>query len=226
MIPRGFHTPLIGAILLGFVSLAQAEPISATFIVKINECFGPCTPFPSSFPLTVTFDRGITRDDVGESSVARQYGPPTFSTVPLARASVHPDAISSSGTFHQWFRSFDGREFFYDSEVTEAFIHFPSNSFWQLSIGHRVAAPTPFSPVFDTPPPMTPESLISLMAVGPAAFLYGLLSEDEDEGPTPPDAVVYFGQISLVDSPAVPEPTTLALFAMAGATLVVRRRRK
>ena len=104
---KSWGRPALGAwiVLMGFAASAQADTITATYNITIVEhCTQDgCAPFSLAFPLTMTFDSGIIRDEVSPEGRAVLYGAPSFSTIPFHRPPVLPGATESSATFDSTF---------------------------------------------------------------------------------------------------------------------------
>ena len=119
----------ISLTLVALASAARvgADPISVTYTVQVTQrCLGnsSCSPFsPAAFPLTMSFDSAITlvlSDAPNEHQL--EYGPPSFSLVPLAFPQIpsgaQPDVVRTDEvTFRQtpggtrWFHNGSAADF-------------------------------------------------------------------------------------------------------------------
>jgi hypothetical protein len=190
-----------------------ADPITATLIIQVEQrCLGlaelPCPAFDRRFPLTLTFDSAVTRrveERTGDSGfISHTHRQLSFSSVPLARPPVRPDARSGSVLSHSLF-------FGPPSEPALHFVDIFQTAdidgvFWQMLLrtGEDVSAPFP---------PLTVESLLEVLGRGTAhladhEFVYTYSPPEGEES----RRIVYLGQIAgLIDSTPIPEPTSILL---------------
>jgi hypothetical protein len=84
-------------LLVALASTAQAEPIQVVYRINVYErCeysgSGPqsCAAYEASFPLTLTFDSGVTIGYGDDMDRTRFYGAPTISDIPLPRRTDFP----------------------------------------------------------------------------------------------------------------------------------------
>src|SRR5688572_28781792 len=99
---RSASTATVLSLLLCSCVPAEADPITTRYNVTIRErcfrSFQDCLPFTATFPLTLTFDGGVTFLEESPQGSLASYGRPTFSIVPLARPPVAPNASADGFT--------------------------------------------------------------------------------------------------------------------------------
>jgi hypothetical protein len=97
------RSALFVAVCVGILSSvnARADPISVTFQVHVTEsCKGDaCVPVSVLFPLVVSFDSAVTLAIDRPDYIERNYGVPTFSSIPLPPLpEVFPSATETTRT--------------------------------------------------------------------------------------------------------------------------------
>ena len=221
----------IAILVLGPTSLVSADPITFSFRVdRLHECIGvPCTfvPIPGSFSLSLSFE-SLALASIDELNlVRRDYGPPIFSNVPLARPAISPGAVESGQVVDQLARLRPGVVW---------------SRFAQVGRGQELITPTAslrwfttlsafqmFDPE-DPLPALTPASLAEFLGRGGSfGFSYEKNEPQPDGSGRFTDTVAYFGTLTLqpqseVSSPT-PEPTT-SLLIITGFGLCATWRRK
>jgi hypothetical protein len=203
----------------GGVQRAGADPIAAVFrIDNLRRCiFGACEPLDTTFLLTVSFDTRVTlRAGDPASQIFEEYGPPSFSTIPLDRPPVSATAILDENRSIQTAK--------YDIDVfhfglfNENFVR-PTSSggeFWRTGLGN----------LQDTSPPRTlnAETLIAFVGRGDEnSFSYEFNAFDSNGNFT--TDLTYLGRAVLSDQAPIPEPGSMVLLGIGCASLRFARRR-
>jgi hypothetical protein len=211
---------------IGAPTVVHAEPVSFTYTISNIACeirgiaiFLPtdrdwCATFPSSFPLTVTFDSAPVRSEPAPGLTTHDFGTPSFSPVPL----VLPDlpglgttqALAVGRTGAGLYSQIVSRTFFTDPSEPEPWLFFSH----LLSL-HGLAA--------NAGEDMSAFEFASSMR----EFLFLYVAEDAEE-PATLALVRFTGTASLdsVDEAPVPEPGTVLLVASCLACQAFRKRRR
>jgi PEP-CTERM putative exosortase interaction domain len=227
-----FRTTLTAAIaLLLWTTPAAADPISVLFDVQVFErltgLLSPFEPYDQRFSLRLTYDPAL--------GSGTDYGPASFSPgifeVPLPLPSVPPGLSLSSSSFtsHSVTHG-DGTRY---------------NATAAASVGGSIIGQSKYNAFLilensrpETNPVITPETFpahlgLPLGPFGQFNFQYGACAVYGNPHPevgcfgSSFQLAFYHGRATLttVESPAVPEPATLALVGGGLAILASRRRR-
>jgi hypothetical protein len=174
---RLLGTPAVFA--LGATSLVSADPITFTYRIDVISPCGLAVCFTQSFPLTLTFEENAIASVDELNNVRREYGPPTFSDVPLNRPAIPPgvpetgqvvDRLERFGPGVAWGRAAT-------ASSRHELITPSASSVWFTSLSS--------SQLFDTDEPdpiLTPISLGAFLGtgiLGRSFFSFGLLRTNE-----------------------------------------------
>jgi hypothetical protein len=229
-VPRIRSWLLVLPLLLLAATAAEAEPISATYMIQVFErCTenvrnnAQCVPFHApAFPLVMTFDgagRVVYEDSTGLTEV--RYGEPDFSAVPLILPAMTLSGtalLDTAGEIRQfqgmWQRSAFAVEYLdgiVDGSSWARFLTLQGG----INTGGMMPAldPRSFAALLGNP------EAFSHRGGGGSLFNYGISNFDRA-------AIQYVGHASLVEvSAAVPEPST-ALLVASGIAMALRARQR
>ena len=206
-----------------------AEPISIVYSIHITDrcVLAQCNTFSAAFPLTMTFDSGVTSQFDSPTFHTKSYGPPSFSAVPLERPAIPPSATplprtldtaaqQAAGTWEHRALA-DGLVRLLTPEV---------DHLWTLRLfASQSGVPTPELS------PHTMATLLGQPANPPgsrAFFEYGYFAADPRTEQSF-DSISYVGSALVADDQApIPEPATCVLVGsgLMGAWYQKRRQMK
>ena len=226
---------------LATASLAQADPIQATYEVQIwsrysyaNDVFELYSAPP--FKVTLSFDSAVTRvSDFMPYGVYEQYGAPTFSDIPLdapTRPSDFPSDQTTRYTMNEWYL---------DNATTG-----PSGPYGHFAIAQTITTSTSaageyFTGVelalyihgFPAPGPLSATDFVDFLGRPTPLTVGGGVTRWEElnfsawsryttEAGIDPHSYAYFGAAHSV----VPEPASLLLVGSGVAAVAASSRRR
>lgn len=211
---------------------ASASPITLNYSVTVTDRFvyGTNTPdvmAPVTFGLSLTFDDQPTNafDDTDFLTYAvaiREYGPPTFSSIPLLTVGPTLQAGIVDSAFTIESRELSPSQ---DFRETSASLSVTDGAFGAtaLSLG-RTTSPFGFVSLADV---LNADitTYVQGMTAAPLVFSYASVQVDSSFQLVP-GSYTYEGVATFVNANAVPEPATLSLLLLGGAAAYAAKRRK
>lgn len=212
--------------LLAVPAVVSADPVSFTYQINVTQkCSATgCSPYAAAFPLTLSFDAGITSATTQPDYVDRFYGAPTFSSVALDRPDVFAGAseFASTADIALVVPPFDWRHVA-QAQRGAQLITADFDYRWYLGI-YEV------QDFFTSTPVLSAASFATFLGSGrnSTAFGYSFAGLDRNRaGELSPDSVGYSGTAILQDQPTVvPEPMSLLLAGTGLAAIGARIRRR
>lgn len=208
----------------GLASVALAEPIQIVYRIDISSrCQDTgevtCSDFSTSFPLTVTFDSGISVEYGEGNDQGRYYGAPTVSDIPLPSRTDFPplsDTIRLAG---------ERAVFAPDTQMWSRYggVQIRSGASRDGSNFENILSITGSgdSPAF---PDLSGASLAQFLGTASFRQFYFANVVARADGGFELDS--YLGNVSLESPVVTPEPASMLLLGSGLAALTVRRRRR